>query len=186
MTVSKSISEQLHRMLAVKRGQSELLRHPLEKGLGIEESLRNLLRTFLPRKFGVAKGKIANSEGDMGKQLDVIIYDALDCPSLFVDENQNQILPIERVYGAIEVKTTLDATNLDDAFRNLKSVHDLKERTDVSTNDFQVICPPWLRVFAFSDRRSLKTIAKQFDALSLSSFIRMGRIHVGHVPDRNC
>jgi hypothetical protein len=166
VTVTKSISEQLHRMLAAKKGQSQLIDHNLEKGLGNEESLRQLLRTFLPRKFGVAKGKIANPEGNLSRQLDIIIYDALGCPSLFVDENQNQILPIEGVYGVIEVKTTLDSTSLDDAFQNLKSVYDLQERVNTSTNELCCYCPPWLRVFAFGDSRPLKTIATQFERLS--------------------
>src|SRR5262245_11975403 len=109
VTIAKHVSEQLNRMLLAKTGQAELIGHNLEKGLGNEQTLRDLLIAFLPRRFGVAKGKVVNSNGDMSQQLDVIIYDAHNCPSLFVDENKNQIIPIEGVYQVIEVKTTLTA-----------------------------------------------------------------------------
>lgn len=163
---AKAIAEQLDRMLATKQLQAEPIGHNLEKGLGNEEALREVLRSFLPKKFGVAKGKVTNASGAMSKHVDVIIYDAVECPSLFVDENDNQILPIERVYGCIEVKTTLSSASMEEAFSNLKSVHDLRNRVDASTNDYQWICPPWLDIFAFHDSRSLLAIARQYDRLS--------------------
>lgn len=166
MTVAKAISEQLHRLLEAKKQQAEILQHNLEKGLGNEQALRELLSWFLPKRFGVAKGKVANHEGDMSRQLDVIIYDAIQCPTLFLDENENQILPVEGVYGVVEVKTTLTSSILEDAFINLESVYRLQPRVDCSTNDYLFHCPPSLQVFAFHDDRSLASIAEQFDALS--------------------
>jgi len=168
ITVAKAIAEQLHRMLYTKKQQAELLKHNLEKGLGNEQALRDLLVWFLPRRFGIGKGKIVNSKGEMSRQLDIIIYDALQCPTLFIDENENQILPVEGVYGVIEVKTTLTASTLKDAFDNLHTVYSLKPRLNVSTNDFLILCPPSLQVFAFSDQRSLNVIANQFSDLSSS------------------
>jgi len=53
ISVAKSISEQLNRMLVAKLGQGELLRHNLEKGLGNEQSLRdpvNSLTTLTKRQ----------------------------------------------------------------------------------------------------------------------------------------
>jgi hypothetical protein len=166
-SIAKSISEQLHRMLETKKQQAELIQHNLEKGLGNEQALRDLLRWFLPKRFGVAKGKVANYAGVMSRQTDIIIYDALHCPTLFIDENENQILPVEGVYEVVEVKTTLTASALEDAFENLKTVYQLQTRTDRSTNDFVTCCPPSLNVFAFSDKRSLSAIADQFDRLSV-------------------
>jgi hypothetical protein len=165
-SVAKEISEQLNRMLLAKIGQGELLKHNLEKGLGNEQALRDLLINFLPRRYGVAKGKIANSDGEMSRQLDVIIYDALNCPSLFVDENRNQILPIEGVFGVIEVKTTLTNDALSDSFLNLASVSALRPRRDASRNNFVTSCPPYLDVFAFRTSQPLQTIANQYSRLS--------------------
>jgi hypothetical protein len=164
--IAKQISEQMNRMLVAKSGQADLVRHNLEKGLGNEQALRELLIAFLPLRYGVGKGKVVNGDGGISKHLDVIIYDALSCPTLFVDENHNQILPIEGVFGAVEVKTTLTATTLAEAFENLASVHCLAPRTDRSRNDFVTACPPYLGVFAFSDARPLTTIVPQFEKLS--------------------
>ena len=166
VTVAKAIFEQAHRLLEVKKRQAELVRHNLEKGLGNEEALRELLRSFLPRRFGVAKGKVVNPEGEMSCQLDVIVYDALNCPNLFIDENGNQILPIEGVYAVIEVKTTLTSSELRAAFENLRSVCLLHRRINTSTNDFLLRCPPSLQVFAYGSDRSLQAVASQYDALS--------------------
>lgn len=164
--IIKHIFEQASRMLATKSGNSNLIKHNLEKGLGNEQSLRELLRVFLPRRYGVAKGKVVNSKGMMSRHIDVIIYDALYCPTLFVDENENQILPIEGVYAAVEVKTTLTSTTLTEAFENLFSVYGLAQRIDTSKNDFITRCFPFLEIFAFNDKRSLDRIGRQFIRLS--------------------
>jgi hypothetical protein len=153
-------------MLVAKFGQGDLVRHNLEKGLGNEQALRELLSDFLPLRYGVGKGKVVNGDGEMSRHLDVIIYDALGCPTLFVDENRNQILPIEGVFGAIEVKTTLTATTLAEAFDSLSSVHCLAPRRDRSRNDLVTACPPYLGVFAFNDTRPLTTVVSQFEELS--------------------
>lgn len=166
MTIAKNICEQLNQMLMAKKGQAELLQHNLEKGLGNEQAMRDLLMSFLPGRFGVAKGKIVNAKGQMSRQLDVIIYDTLTCPRLFVDENENQILPIEGVFEVVEVKTTLSSTTLKKAFENLQSVYELAPRINASLNDFIVFCPPLLSIFAFNDARSLEAVRKQFVRLS--------------------
>ncbi|RED28549.1 hypothetical protein BJ123_12277 [Rhodopseudomonas thermotolerans] len=165
-SLARSISKQLHRMLEAKKHQAELIQHNLEKGLGNEQALRDLLKWFLPRRFGIGKGKVANSDGKMSRHADLIIYDAFQCPALFVDENENQILPIEGVFEVVEIKTTLTSKTLADAFENLKTVHDLKRRSNLSNNELVTGCPPALNIFAFADERSLHSIADQFDKLS--------------------
>jgi hypothetical protein len=102
----------------------------------------------------------------MSRHLDVIIYDAISCPSLFMDEHRNQILPIEGVFAVIEVKTTLSSNALRDSFENLRSVFVLGPRADRSTNDFVTSCPPYLHVFAFQAARPLSTIAEQYIRLN--------------------
>lgn len=163
---AQQIYEQLGRLLLTKEGQSELIGHNLEKGLGNEQALRELLSGILPRCYGVAKGKLVNTEGAMSRQLDVIIYDANHCPTLFSDEHRNQIIPVEGAYAVLEVKSTLKSSDLGDAFETLASVSSLLPRIDRSTNDHQVLCPPFLEVFAFSSPRSLNAVADQYRRLS--------------------
>lgn len=164
--IAKLVSEQLNRLLSAKLCQSEIIDHNLEKGQGNEQALRDLLISYLPKRFGVGKGKVTNSSGQLSRQADIIIYDALNCPTMFIDENENQILPIEGVYKVIEVKTTLTSSTLRDAFTNLLSVHELGTRKNRSKNKMVCHCPPSLSVFAFSDARKLRTIFDQYDKLS--------------------
>jgi hypothetical protein len=153
-------------MLLARSQQAELMKHNLEKGLGNEQSLRDLLADILPHRYGVAKGKIINSSGEMSRQLDIIIYDSLNYPVLFIDENKNQILPVEGVYGVIEVKTSLTSGLLTEAFDNLFSVYSLHQRRNLSKNQKVTGCPPFLYIFAFSDKRKLSAIASQYTSLS--------------------
>ena len=99
---------------------SDFTGHSLEKGLSNEEIIRSLLREFLPKTYGVAKGKVANSLGKSSRQSDIIVYDALRCPNLFIDRNRNQVLPVEGVYAVIEVKTELNHSKLKGASRTSK------------------------------------------------------------------
>lgn len=165
-TVAKDIAEQLNRALRTRSQSGAIVAHNLENGLGNERVIRDLLESFLPRQYGIAKGKVISPSGAMSKHLDLIVYDALRCPCLFTDENANQILPIEGVYAVIEIKSTLTATLLEDAFHNLASVEALQDRADRSTNDHVEHCPPLLMVAALRDKRTLPTIAKQYDRLS--------------------
>ena len=162
----KSIFEQLNRMLSEKIAQGNIIEHNLEKGLGGENALRGLLEDFLPSRLGVAKGKVVNFTGDMSRQCDVIIYDRLNCPRLFVDENKNQILPIEGVYAVIEVKTSLTKHTLTEAFENLNSVYNLQpERPVRSSNPKLDYRPPDLIILGFQGLR-LHTLEKHYRTLN--------------------
>ena len=147
--------------------QANVIDHNLEKGLGNEQIFRELLKDFLPSRYGIAKGKIVNWLGNMSKHCDVIIYDTVNCPTLFIDENDNQIIPIEGVYCVFEIKTTLNKTIMEKGFQNLVSVYNLLDtRTDRSLNDFLYICPPDLRILTFHDNRPLDKIADEFRELN--------------------
>lgn len=146
----KKIFEQLNRMLAEKAAQGQIIEHNLEKGLGAERALRELLKDFLPKRFAVAKGKIVNFAGEMSQHCGILIYDGLNCPKLFIDENENQIIPIEGVYAVLEVKTTLTKHTLAEAFQNLHSVYALQtERPIRSLNPKVDHRPPCLVVVGF-------------------------------------
>lgn len=154
-----AVYRQINDMIEVKSKGSKLMNHSLEEGLSNEEIIRKTLRRILPRRYGIGKGKVTNTEGDMSKQCDVIIYDALSCPNLFVDDHMNQILPLEGVYAVIEVKTRLTASKIEESFDQIYSVKSLSnEIIDVSTNDLIQIIPPLAHVIAFRDDRSLETI----------------------------
>jgi len=156
------IFDQLNRTLTEKVSEGNVINHNLEKGLGAERALRSLLRDFLPSRFGVAKGKIVNYGGDQSQACDIIIYDRLNCARLFVDQNENQIIPIEGIYAVIEVKVTLTKGKLNEAFDNLASVHNLSPARPVrSKNKLVDFCPPALIVVGFNGP-SLATIERHY------------------------
>jgi len=165
--IVSAISEQFNERLLENRTRGQVIGHNLEYGLGAEIILRNLLSELLPSRFGIAKGKLLNSTGDTSKHLDLIIYDKINCPVLFIDENQNVILPIEGVYNVTEIKTKTTSSSLSEAFENLSSVSSLISKPkDCSTNDFVNMYPPSLSIFSFGDTRKLETILNNYAKLS--------------------
>ena len=161
------VFRQMNEMALVKAKASELIKHSLEKGLSNEAILREILRTTLPRNYGIGKGKIVSPEDGMSRQCDIIIYDALNCPCLFIDENMNQVLPIEGVYAVVEVKTKLTKSTMKIGFEEIRSVKELvKFPEDVSTNELITIIPPLGYMVCYEDKRSLKASFENYMALN--------------------
>lgn len=162
----KNIFEQLNRSLAEKVEQGKLIQHNLESGLIAEKAVRAVLKDFLPLKYGVAKGKVMNSTGAMSRHCDIIIYDRMNCPTLYVDENENQILPIEHVSVVVEVKMTLTKHTLTEAFGELSSVAVLQpDRPDRSVNSFVEHRPPALEILGFKGPK-LQTLKSHYVRLN--------------------
>lgn len=87
--------------------------HGGEKGRDLEFHVRSLLRALLPTEYGMTTGFIAYVEEDSVKltpQLDIIIYDAVRYSPLVRMESCD-VLPLEAVYGYVEVKATLRSSS---------------------------------------------------------------------------
>lgn len=125
------------------------------KGTGNENALRELLTKFLPKRFGIDTGMVIDRTGQVSKQIDVIIYDCLEYPSLYTLGGIH-LFPVDNVYATIEVKTTLDAGAAREARENAASVLKLPlapihEETIVW---FPPPEPPLATVFAYSSNTS--------------------------------
>jgi uncharacterized protein DUF6602 len=105
---------------------SAAVAHPGDKGENRELILREFLRDHLPKRYGVTKGHVVTQNGTMGHSADVIIYDALGCPVLY--QEQTSIIPIEGVYGIIEVKSSLAKPELIDAMGKIEGFKRLASR----------------------------------------------------------
>jgi hypothetical protein len=93
-----------------------------------EIAVCQLLREFLPNKYGVCRGFVVNSAGDL-KGDDIIIYDQNLFPTLRInpknDFSKKEKIPIEAVYAYIEAKHRLDENTFDTAVKQIQEVKKL-------------------------------------------------------------
>lgn len=79
----------------------EMLRHQAS-GAAIEEYFRELLRSYLPRRYIVEPGFVVNDQGKMSDYIDILIVDALNIPPLCNDPPV-KIFAAESIVAAIEI-----------------------------------------------------------------------------------
>lgn len=103
-----------------------IIPHKPARGREREKLLEAFLGPLLPERFAIGHGEIRASNGVWSKEGDLIIYDRLTSPKLFVGE-ESQILPAESVAAVIEVKTTLDKKAIEEATKNLQSARRLEK-----------------------------------------------------------
>lgn len=90
--------------------------HGAEKGRSLEHEVITLLRSFLPDEYGLTTGFVVYHAADgprLSPQLDTIIYDPVRSGPL-TRLSTCDVLPLEAVYGYVEVKASLTSTS-DDA-----------------------------------------------------------------------
>lgn len=105
--------------------KEQLISHPAELGKDREEIIRQFLRSYLPNRFEVSTGFVFDSQGEMSKQLDIIIADANICPK-FETVGGIRLYPCECVVAVGQVKSSLTSiTKLNEALDNLQSVKKL-------------------------------------------------------------
>ncbi|MCM1123931.1 MAG: hypothetical protein NC416_15220 [Eubacterium sp.] len=115
--------------------ESELVTHNLSKGIARENIIKKCIRPFLPDAYGIASGECFDINGNMSKQLDVVVYDKLF--SYIVPYTDDFIqFPFESVYGNIEVKSNLTGDELRKAIENIKS---LKQLIREKPSDAQIL-----------------------------------------------
>lgn len=106
-----------------KFNESAIVTHPGDKGENREEILSEFLATHLPKRYGITKGQVVTRHGLISPSIDIIIYDALNCPILY--SGRTAIVPVEGVYGIIEVKSKLSKAKLLEGMRNIKAFKEL-------------------------------------------------------------
>jgi hypothetical protein len=100
---------------------NSLFEHQGVKGEGNESVLRDLIRRFIPKRYGVGTGVVIDRNGNQSNQCDIVIYDTYNYPSLLSLASVH-LFPVDIVYATIEVKTTLDAGKAHEAIENIASV----------------------------------------------------------------
>ncbi|WP_413664636.1 DUF6602 domain-containing protein [Microbulbifer sp. CNSA002] len=96
--------------------------HQGVKGTVLELLISQLFEPLLPADVGVGTGQIIDSySGKMSGQIDIILYNRAILPPILIDEKIG-IFPVESVLYTIEVKTTLNATELKMAHESAKDL----------------------------------------------------------------
>lgn len=103
------------------------------KGTAREEYLAEFFEKYLPHQWGIGKGQVQDSLGDISHESDLIIYDRNSLSPTLVGKSIN-IFPIECVKYVFEVKSSLNATEVRTTitkFNKLKSLLTEKEKSPV-------------------------------------------------------
>jgi hypothetical protein len=98
--------------------------HKGEQGSQREETLKQFLLQYLPKKYGIGSGEIINSSNQVSRQCDLVIYDSSESPLLLIREGY-QLFPVESVIATIEVKSTLNQRSISEIVNNMASVKSL-------------------------------------------------------------
>jgi len=121
--------------------------HPGEMGGQLEESLRALLRKYLPEKYQIGTGHVVGryyypdkgkDQQDISRQVDVVVFNRIDFAPLF-NVPGYQIYPQEGVEVAIEVKATLNSEELEKAINNIQRVKVLSFTDGETERDHEII-----------------------------------------------
>lgn len=88
---------------------------PTDKGTSAESLCRELLRTYLPRRFELGHGEIIDARGNRSAETDLVIVNE-DHPVTFTPDLPGFFL-VEGVSAAGEVKSILTASDLKDALK---------------------------------------------------------------------
>ena len=121
--------------------------HSGEIGALIEQSLRSHLEAVLPEKVGVSHGFVVDSNGLVSKQMDIVLYDRMNCPRLFSGSGA-QMFPVESTYACGEVKTDLNSTRFKESLEKCSSYKALSriayaEQNRLIRTTYNLFGRPW-------------------------------------------
>ncbi|WDD96916.1 DUF6602 domain-containing protein [Thalassomonas actiniarum] len=116
-----------------------------------EIALNKCIVPFLTHSFKCGTGKIIDTEGSLSDQIDLVVYHSKLAPALLINSELG-IFPAECCAYAIEVKSTLTATEIKDSIKKAKSVRRLQLFPHEDKEGNKVFRNNWVRnvLFAFS------------------------------------
>ncbi|TRX35740.1 hypothetical protein FNW52_09615 [Flavobacterium sp. ZT3R18] len=162
--VSKHYKRRVAQILSRFEDIRELIEHQTSKGTRVEKEIRQFLIDFLPEMYEYSSGIVIDNSGsecDKSKQEDILIIDKFFNPKLFIDEEPS-IYPVDVIYCGIEVKTSINETELSTAVKNIESLKKLKFIKDKVTSNIS-------NGFTVSDTNSPIGIIFAFDTTFKSS-----------------
>jgi hypothetical protein len=133
------------------RTKADLHKVTTAHGGAAEAEFRKWLSEFLPKKYGVTSGYVV-SQGrqstDRTPHFDVIIYDCLESPVLWIDgtvddsnQGRSRAIPAEYVLAVIEVKSRITTTSVRQAMEHLGELSPLMGEIDDPTERYKLHLP---------------------------------------------
>jgi hypothetical protein len=171
--------------------------HSGNRGSAVEESVRIVLRKYLPRVAAVGHGEVVDSYGHRSRQTDIVVVTE-DHPRLYV-ESEPSLYFVEGVAAAVEVESVLTSGELLSSveaacvFKQLRTDPEKGSMTHSNPSDLSRFakCPPYFLV-ALESEISRDKIAQDMNELfiedptrvdgSLDAILVLGRglwIHLG-------
>ena len=140
-------------LAAYDQARTQARSHEVETyhGLVAESAFRRWLEEFLPKRYGVTSGYIVSQKLDENDRLphfDVIIYDDLESPVLWIERNPDRsaqgmarAIPAEHVRAVFEVKSALTSTTTAASVAHLGDLDPLLTAVDAVENRFKRFLP---------------------------------------------
>lgn len=75
-------------------------------GNEVEVTVREYFKRMLPSRYYVTHGHLIDVNGEVSSQLDIIIADNFNIPSLMTTKDGTEYIPIDSVYAIGEIKST--------------------------------------------------------------------------------
>jgi len=113
--------------LDAEYNMSKIVQHSASKGALREFILGEIIRPFLPKRYGLCNGECFDSQDGISKQFDIIVYD--DLFSYAIPMGDYYMMPFESAYGEIEVKSMLNRDTFLQSIDNIASFKSLKKET---------------------------------------------------------
>ena len=144
---------------AYDRARSQARAHEVEvfHGRVAEAQVREWLASFLPKRYGVTSGYIVSqgqTESTRLPHFDVIIYDQIETPILWIEDNPDstavgtsRAIPAEYVRSVLEVKAAFNASSVSAAFAHLSDLDCLLTGVDPPNDRYKRFLPQ--RFFTF-------------------------------------
>lgn len=125
---------------------------PTYHGRVAEAEFRDWLSTFLPERYGVTSGYLVSQGLDQDEPLthfDVVIYDKLNAPTLWVEDNPDEsegghsrAMPVEHVLSVFEVKSKLRSQTAKAATAHLRGLQPFLEEVPDPDERYPEHLPP--------------------------------------------
>lgn len=111
-------------MEAALSANRRIMPHHGEKGAAAELRWRQMLASYLPRRYSVRSGFVVDHGGTCSEQIDVIIHDCQYSPFLF-QAGTSCFVPAESVYAIFDAKQVISKRTLDETGQKVASVRGL-------------------------------------------------------------